>query len=352
MIKDTELAGIVTDKLQHKDGIWYSESSGSWSLIAEQDTTRKLLKDLSKYSCQEAIRRNCPQFEDLTFSLKRAAGVAIMDFQESDIVVDVGCNWGALTAPIARTGCKVIGVDQTTDSLLFLRKRLDEEGLRKVDLVCANVREISFEESSVDKFIVNGVLEWIPETMNVAFKKDSLKKSRKENIIRRIFRYYKENRSPIEIQRKFLGKLYKALKSDGVLYLAIENRLDIQFFLGGRDPHTGLRFVNILPRIIQIPYSFFMSGRPFQTWIYSENEIRRLLYSSGFSDVELMYAFPDYHFPDLVLSAESMKRFRPVRFIKSRRKHIKIIWWFLETVFYKLLKAKRLSPAFIVIARK
>jgi 2-polyprenyl-3-methyl-5-hydroxy-6-metoxy-1,4-benzoquinol methylase len=346
-----EASEIIHNDLVLEEGIWCAQISGNWSLV-EQRIEQKILADLSECGCREAIHKNCPQFEDLTFSLKRAAGVGILEFQESDIVVDVGCNWGALSVPIARTNCKVIGIDQTKESLLFLRKRLEEEGLTNVGLVCIDIQDLSFRKASVDKFIVNGVLEWIPEAINVAFEKDRLQKSKKKNIVREIFRYYKENQSPIEIQRKFLGKLNKALKRDGVLYLAIENRFDIQFFLGGRDPHTGLRFVNILPRIIQIPYSFFMSGRPFQTWIYSENEIRRLLYSSGFSDVELMYAFPNYHFPDLVLSAESMKKFRPVRFIKSRRKHIKIIWWFLETVFYKLLKAKRLSPAFIVIARK
>jgi SAM-dependent methyltransferase len=347
-----ELSSIITDKLQQKDVIWYSESGGSWSLIAEQDTTQKILKDLSKHGCRETIRRNCPQFEDLTFSLKRAAGVGILDFQESDIVVDVGCNWGALSELIARTGCKVLCIDQTKESLLFLKKRLDESGLDNVDLVCTDLRGVSFKDYSVDKFIVNGVLEWIPETINVAFKKDSIKENRSNNVLRKILNYYRDNQSPLEIQQRFLKKLHKALKKEGLLYLAIENRFDVSFFLGFRDPHTSLRFVNILPRFLQIPYSFLLLGRPFLTWIYSERELKKLLYSSGFSNVSIMYAYPDYRFPDLILSDKGLKDFYPCRFKNSRRKRGKIVWWFLENIFYKILRAKSLSPSFIVIAHK
>ena len=346
-----DLSSIIENNITLKDGIWYSGNNGYWSLL-NHDKMQKILSDLSDHTCLEFVRENIPQWEDLIFSLKRAAGVGMLDIRESDIVVDIGCMWGALTVPIARTDCKVIGIDQTKESLLFHSKRLNEENLTNVDLVCADARELSFKKSSVDKFIVNGVLEWIPESVNVAFEKDHLKKDKNRNIIKKIFKYYKNGHSPLAIQRSFLSKLNKALKKNGTLYLAIENRFDIHFFLGGRDPHTDFRFINILPRFLQIPYSFLLLGRPFLTWIYSENELKELLYLSGFSKVEIMYAFPDYQFPELILSAKGMAEFTPVRYGKSKRKIGKIIWWFLETFFYKSLKAKSLSPAFVVIAHK
>lgn len=344
-------ADIIENNIALQDGIWYSGDNGYWSLL-DQDRMRKILSDLSEYSCLEFVRKNFPQWEDLIFSLKRAAGVGILDIRAGDVVVDIGCMWGALTVPVARTDCKVIGIDQTKESLLFHQKRLKEEGLTNVDLVCADVRKLSFKESSVDKVIVNGVLEWIPEPVNVAFEKERKGEKTDRNIIKHIFRHNGNGNSPRAVQRGFLSKINSALKEGGTLYLAIENRFDIQFFLGGRDPHTDFRFVNVLPRFLQIPYSVLLSGRPFLTWIYSENELRELLRSSGFSKVEIMYAFPCYQFPELILSAEGMKEFTAVRYSQSKRKIGKIIWWILETIFYKTLKAKSLSPAFIVVAHK
>ena len=68
----------------------------------------------------------------------------------------------------ASKNCKeILGVDQTMESLKFVQKRIKEEGIKNCYLLNANIRSKLNLQSQFDFAIVNGVLEWVPETSKV-----------------------------------------------------------------------------------------------------------------------------------------------------------------------------------------
>jgi SAM-dependent methyltransferase len=75
----------------------------------------------------------------------------------------------------------------------------------------------------------------------------------------------------------------RALADDGVLVLAIENRLGLKYLNGAREDHSGRRFEGM--------EGYVHAGTPV-TW--SARALRGMLAAAGFADVELLLPFPDY----------------------------------------------------------
>ena len=109
---------IVKSKLVERDGISYGPGDGYWSNL-EQSKNKEYVKDLEALGSKKTVDQYFPEHEDAIFSLKRAGGLATLDFTETDTVLDAGCMWGALSIPLARTRAKVVAVDQTEESLRF-----------------------------------------------------------------------------------------------------------------------------------------------------------------------------------------------------------------------------------------
>ncbi|MBF0444330.1 MAG: class I SAM-dependent methyltransferase [Magnetococcales bacterium] len=341
-----DIQKIVKNSLKLQDGIWQSDSSGYWSNIDKEQMGR-FLEDLDTIGSLAVVRKHFPQHEEVIFSPQRVGGVGMLDFQATDVVLDAGCMWGALTVPIARMGCKVIGVDQTRDSIRLLKARLDEEGLEQAQLVQCNLNQLQLADESIDKAIVNGVLEWLAEgtieldsyQKNIPSDKTSPKKTQID-------------KTPYEIQLDFLSKINRSLKKDGLLYLAIENRFDLINFIGAKDPHTGQRFITIWPRFVQEFMAKIFTGRSYLTWTYSRTALHDMLTKAGFNNIEFRYAFSNYRLPELILTDSGMKLCKPLRHRTFNTIIHKVLLFTLETVFYRWLRCSSLAPAFIVIAKK
>ncbi|MDP3791582.1 MAG: class I SAM-dependent methyltransferase [Candidatus Omnitrophota bacterium] len=333
---------VVSGQLENREGIWFGPSGGYWSNLDKNENDR-YVSDLSGLGSRKTVQCHFPQYFDVIFSDKRAGGLLLLDPRPGDIVVDAGCMWGALTVPLARAGCNVIAVDQTRESLLLLKRRLTEEGLTKADLVCADLRKLKYKNCSVDKFLVNGVLEWIPEEGTVELKKYYGK---------RLAKKYERTARPCHIQTGFLKTIYDGLKNGGQLYLAIENRFDIFNFLGLPDPHCNIRFITFLPRIVQDLVSKAVLGRPYVNWTYSRKSLRKMLISAGFKDVRIFYAFPDYRFPEYILTDNGMRYYRPCMYKKGRNIIAKAVCYAIEDIVFRRLRLGFFSQSFVVLARK
>ena len=217
--------------------IYSLKPKGYWSNLSKTDN-KKFLENLDKLGTKAAVRNLNKDFlMDVIFSKKRSRGLDLLKLKGNEVAVDFGCMWGAITVPLAKKVKKVIGVDQTEDSLIFLSKRAKENRLKNIKLLHENLRKISLNKSSIDIAIVNGVLEWIGETNQVVVNK-YLNERKKNNF---------DRTNPGQIQKKFLKKIFNALKKNGKMYLAIENRYDYKMFLGLKDPHNGTLFTTILP---------------------------------------------------------------------------------------------------------
>tara|TARA_Y100000389_G_C17436912_1_gene506101 strand:- start:869 stop:1894 length:1026 start_codon:yes stop_codon:yes gene_type:complete len=339
-----EIIKNISKSKRISNNIYSLKPKGYWSNLSKIDN-KKFLDNINKLGTKAAVKNLNKDFlVDVIFSKKRSRGLNLLDLKGNEVAIDFGCMWGAITVPLAKKVKKVIGVDQTEDSLKFLSKRAKENKLKNIQLLHENLRKISLKRTSIDIAIVNGVLEWVGETNQVVVNK--YLNERKKNKI--------DRSNPGKIQKKFLKNIYNALKKNGKLYLAIENRYDYKMFFGLKDPHNGTLFTTILPKSISNVISLIFKGKPYRTWIYSYSQLNQILTETGFKTLKLYSAWPDYRIPDQILDYNSkFKNFKicsklPVKKMTTRKK----IAGFIEYVIFKILKLRIFSPSIIIVAKK
>ena len=198
--------------------------NGYWSNLSKIEND-ELIGLIDDFGCEEAIKKLHPELFEIIFSEKRIGGLELLQLAGTETIIDLGCMWGALSIPMARRVKNVFAVDQTLDSLKFMAKRAQEEKLKNISFINANLRDFQIPSKTFDLAIVNGVLEWIPETLEVVV--DEYLDMRKKDI---------NSADPRSVQLEFLKKIRSGLTEGGRLYLAIENRYDYKMFFGEKDP--------------------------------------------------------------------------------------------------------------------
>ncbi|MGB2601656.1 MAG: class I SAM-dependent methyltransferase [Candidatus Omnitrophota bacterium] len=345
-----DINNYINNQLIEKEGIWYGPEGGYWSNL-EKSKSQVYLNDLKTLGSEKTMKKYFPQHEDV-LSPKRAGGVATLELAENETILDAGCMWGALSMPLARTGATVVALDQTKESLVFLARRKEEEKAENLHLVCSDLKKTDFRDGAFDKVVVNGVLEWVPETTEVEVSKFVSKENSLKENVKNLFKKQSDEKSPKDIQLEFLKKVNKTLKDNGTLYLAIENRYDLLYFFGVPEPHCGIKFISLLPRKLQDFLSLMLRGRKFRSWTYSRRELDGLLRLAGFNDITFYYAFPDYKEPEQVLTDEGMGLLRRYKSLGDKPFLKKVILRFIEEFIYKRFKWTSLAPSFIVHAGK
>jgi len=333
-------------KIYHNDKghIYTTGSEGYWSNL-DKNENQELIASLDHMTVKESIRQFQPWLSEIIFSPKRAAGLELLNLSGNESCIDYGCMWGALAIALAKRCRYVLGVDQTMDSLRLLNARIREDGIENMDLLCGDLKEIKIFDNKFDIAVVNGVLEWIPEKGRIELKKYYGKHDSKEYSI-----------EPGQQQLLFLQKVNKNLNEKGKLYLAIENRYDFKMFLGVNDPHANIPFASFLPRKAADILSERFLGRPYVNWLYSFKGIEALLKQAGFSKVELYMCFPDYRFPERIMSySSSLKGFRTTISLRNTKGEVTLkrnLAAAAEYIVFKILKAKFFAPSIISIAYK
>ena len=328
------------------DGLFVADAEGYWSNLTKADN-KIMIESLKDGTARETLLKHQPWLEDVIYSPKRQAGLELLQLHGDEFCIDYGCMWGALTVPLALRTKFVLGVDQTLESLQFLKVRLRDEGVDNVALLRNDLRKMPIlpDQVRVDVAVVNGVLEWIPEDGDIELKT-----------------YYGKHHNkaysghPKEQQESFLRRVYQNLNEKGKLYLAIENRFDFKMFLGVKDPHSNTLFTSILPRKASNMTSLAKLGRPYVNWTYSFEDVASLLKRTGFSKVDLYMCFPDYRFPEIIIHYDSpLDNYRPT--ISRRNANGKITIKrtgarIAEFITFRVLKAKTLAPSIIAIGYK
>jgi len=333
------------DKFQLTNGnIYFDKKSqkGYWSNLSKEENS-KILDGLESSSPEEVTLKEMPQHYEVIFSSQRAVAAELLDLKGHEVIVDLGCMWGALTIPLAKQSKHVLGIDQTIESLIFSSKRAESEGLKNTSFLNANLRDIKLPQL-FDAAIVNGVLEWVPETSEVDLNQFFTSKSVKTKV----------KTNPKLIQKNFLKNVYNCLNSDGKILLAIENRYDYKYFLGFKDPHAQTLFTTILPKkLVSIFFKVFKK-KEYNTWIYSFNETKKLVKDAGFKNIDIYSAWPHYHFPEQIFRygcidgtfvSPSIRRNGKIKFKLLVKR-------FFETILFKILKVDFFAPAIIIIGKK
>lgn len=184
-------------------------------------------------------------------------------FKKGASALEIGAGPGAVTGVLCRKLADVTSVD-----LSKRRCQINYERHKDADnlTICVgNFNDMKFS-GFFDYVILNGVFEYAGS--------------------------FTEGKKPYE---NFLKTCAGFLKKDGVLLVAIENRLGLKYFAGAPEDHTG----NYMEGL-----GGYQKGSGVKT--FSKGEWRQLTESCGMKVKKFYYPYPDYKFPNEVFTDESL----------------------------------------------
>lgn len=198
-------------------------------------------------------------------------------------VLDAGCGWGGLSFWLAKEFSYVYALDSQLDGLLFIDIRSAQDGVINISPVQANLLSLPFPGAFFDLVLLNGVLEWVGT--------------------------FSTEHPATKLQEMALCEIARVLRPNGVLYIAIENRFGLQYFMGYKEEHTGLRFISLLPRRLANGYHKYRIGKEFRALTYSHRGLTRILKKCGFSNTKRFFVFPSYRNCRYAASLQGTKAF-------------------------------------------
>ncbi|USR89935.1 class I SAM-dependent methyltransferase [Phormidium yuhuli AB48] len=197
------------------------------------------------------------------FSRRRANLLRCLDDLNGKTVLEIGAGCGAITRYLGESGCHVIAIEGSFRRARICAKRCRD--LDNVKVVTANFFDLQLQQKFKIITLI-GVLEYSGKYIN--------------------------HPSPYQA---VLDKARDYLTDDGILVIAIENKLGLKYFMGCSEDHTGVRFDGI---------QGYLSGVPVQT--FGKVELQSLLKQSGFKSSLFLCPYPDYKIPSSVLRFDNI----------------------------------------------
>ena len=232
-----------------------------------------------------AAREIIPEYADHFIPFYRADSQFLWPTNKCSRILDAGSMWGGLTIPAAQFHGEVYAVDKTVETLEFLKIRAGQMGFDNIRTVAASLKSLPFPDNFFDHVILNGVLEWVGMEEDVILEKHWKGKRIEKQVY---------SKTPREMQIDALKELNRRLTPEGSLYIAIENRYGIQYFLTSPDNHNNVRFISFLPRQLSNLISRLVGKGAYRTYTYSPSQLLKILNESGFNNTVMYGVSPHY----------------------------------------------------------
>jgi len=204
--------------------------------------------------------------------------------------LDLGCGLGNLTKNIAPHVGRTFALDLTWERLEFAKRRFElfnpDDNI--VLVAGGDGRYLPFPDNFFDCVALSGVLEWVADTGEWESGKSKLSRG-----LRMIMSFFGDT-NPRTMQLKFLQEIHRILKPNGQIFVAIENRLNYEYFVNRPDHHSQLWYGSLLPRFVANLYSIAVSKKPYRTYTYSLGGYRKLFRRAGFTHQQFFGFFQGY----------------------------------------------------------
>ncbi len=255
-----------------------------WHDLSKEEAL-KMLKEAETNGWRASLDKFLTStLKDFVCNYKRINWKYIIDSDTGGNILDIGSGWGTLAFAFAKQSRNVFALEPVWERVKFIQIVKEQENLTNLYPVCASALKIPFNDNFFDVVIANGVLEWI------AFSDTSS--------------------PPQKVQEKMLTNIYRILKQGGSLYIGIENALAYFYFLGKKDPHSGLRFATFMPRFLANFYSKMVKKKEYRTYIYSINGYKELLRKAGFKKISFYTPVPGYLNFKYIVSLDAFNVFK------------------------------------------
>lgn len=180
-------------------------------------------------------------------------------------VLELGSGCGILTRYLGELGCEVLALEGSLQRAKVTKARTAD--LKNVSVVCDRIESFQIKEK-FDIVTMIGVLQYS-----------------------RMFSHLDQN-----AEANLLRTAIENLNQDGILIIAIQNKLGLKYFGGCPEANTDT------------PY-FGLENRYHAKSVirFDQREIQLLLNSVGLKNQKFLYPFPDYHMPKSIFSARGLK---------------------------------------------
>lgn len=264
---------VVKDDM---DALIQAMETDSW-----QETVRKFLKK---------VNHNTDWLDNLVID-GRYAWKTLLNLTSDTVLLDLGCGLGNLSKNIAPHISKVYAMDLTLSRLEFAKKRFAKFNPEDkiVLLAGGDGTYLPFPDDALDCVVLSGVLEWVGAEDTYWSKENS----KLRRAIKMVFSYFGKYH-PRTIQLNFLREIKRILKPEGQIFIAIENRLNYEYFTGRPDHHSNLKYASLLPRFLANLYSIVTRRNPYRTYTYSIPGYKKLLRKAGFEQTDFFALSPGY----------------------------------------------------------
>lgn len=276
--------------LQRRSVLSFARQDHYWNQVPRKRMPL-LHADARAKGCHAALETHLlPLTDDYTLTYawdeRRADWFPLCSLPEQPTVVDVGAGWGAVTSALARLGGRVFALDSNIETLEFVAIRAHESKLANITCVHTDPLELAplpFADDVADLVVLNGVLEWVgPAT---------------------------EMGDPRDLQVNALREARRVLRPGGTLYLGIESRFGLGFWLGKLD-HPATRFTSLLPRFAASWITRRNGRGNYRTYTHGHGSLRRMLGEAGFACAEFYAPFPDYRTPERIVPIDRARVLR------------------------------------------
>jgi SAM-dependent methyltransferase len=243
--------------LQGHDRFDYSEGERVESFL---DRIYRSASDLSS-SSRELDSKADVWPTEYYLSVKRAQLLSGFVYDRSLKVLEVGCGCGTITRFLGENFDNVVAVEGALARARLARLR--NRDLSSVSVICGPFQEMNFS-TKFDIIFCIGVFEYSAG--------------------------FVESPDPYDAALKYFSDM---LTPDGKVVIAIENQFGLKYFNGASEDHIGVPFEGVEG----------YHRRPRNVRTFGKTELGDML-RRYFSDVAYYYPFPDYKFPDAVLSSK------------------------------------------------
>lgn len=175
-------------------------------------------------------------------------------FKKEGSLLEIGAGYGQLTSLFTKKLNHVVAVEDSQSKCNLISKRAED-----ATVLLSDFDDIQLEEK-FDYIVLCNIFEYAKS--------------------------FVESENPYV---DYLNYLKGFLKEDGMILLAISNRLGLKYFAGYKEEHTNHLFSGI---------NGYENEDSVQT--FSKNELESIISNAEFSNYKFFYPYPDHEFPELV----------------------------------------------------
>lgn len=178
-------------------------------------------------------------------------------FNKDANLLEIGAGCGALTGLFCNNVSKVTSVELTDRRSQIIYNR--HKDYPNLEIFPGNLNNMEFSEK-FDYIILCGVLEYSTQ--------------------------FTQTDNP---HVDFLKKIKSMLSENGVILVAIENRIGLKYFSGSKEDHLAKCFIGI---------DNYPDTNRVKT--FSRFELEEVIKEAGFNNYKFFYPYPDYKFPNII----------------------------------------------------